>query len=84
MKPRIVPLFFEPGRDNGFDSQLTALKGLLTDQAELLPPVALGKALPEADAVIFPQLLGEAYRRLADFKALRLPILIVTSQFGTL
>jgi L-fucose isomerase-like protein len=40
--------------------------------------------LPDADAVIFPQLLGEAYRRLAEFKAIRLPLLIVTSQFGTL
>jgi hypothetical protein len=84
MKPRIVPLFFDPGRDSGFDTQFAALNELLGEQAELLPPVALGKPLPEADAVIFPQLLGEAYRRLADFKALRLPILIVTSQFGTL
>ena len=33
---------------------------------------------------MFPQLLGEAYRRVDDFKAIRLPILIITSQFGTL
>jgi hypothetical protein len=86
MKARLLPLYFDPGRDAGFDAQLSALRDLLADRAELLPPVALGAPLPAegADAVIFPQLLGEAYRRLADFKAIRLPILIVTSQFGTL
>ena len=44
----------------------------------------LGAKLPDADAVVFPQLLGEAYRRVEDFKSIRLPILIITSQFGTL
>jgi hypothetical protein len=84
MKPRLIPLYFDPGRDGGFDTQLNVLRGLLADHAELLAPAPLGAALPEADAVIFPQCLGEAYRRLADFKALRLPILIVTSPYGTL
>jgi len=83
MKARLVPVFFEPGRDAGFDNQLQALHGLLDDRAEFLPPVALGTPLPDADAVIFPQLLGEAYRRVPDFKAIRLPILMVTSAFGT-
>jgi hypothetical protein len=84
MKTKLVPIYFDPGRDEGFDIQLEALRRLLQSRAELLPPVPLGAPLPEADAVIFPQLLGEAYRRVADFKAIRLPILIVTSQFGTL
>jgi hypothetical protein len=84
MKAQLIPIFFEPGRDAGFDEQLIALKGLLADRADLLAPVALGAPLPQADAVIFPQLLGEAYRRVADFKAISVPILIVTSQFGTL
>lgn len=84
MKARLVPVYFEPGRDAGFDDQLNTLKRLLEDRAELLAPVPLGTPLPEADAVIFPQLLGEAYRRVADFKAIRLPILIVTSHCGTL
>ncbi len=83
MKPRIVQLFFEPGRDIGIDTRLAMLEWLLTDQVEL-PPVALGWPLPEVEAVVIPQLLGEAFRRLADFKALRLPILIMISQFGTL
>jgi hypothetical protein len=84
MKARLVPLYFEPGRDADFDRQLTALRGLLADQAELLDPRPLGVPLPEADAVLFPQLLGVAYRRREAFRAIRLPILLVTSEFGTL
>ncbi len=39
MKARLVPLYFEPGRDRDFDTQLQVLAGLLRDDAELLPPV---------------------------------------------
>ncbi|MEX2672698.1 MAG: hypothetical protein WD294_11370 [Phycisphaeraceae bacterium] len=84
MKPRLIPIYFEPGRDEAFDQQLTALKQLIGDQVELLAPQPLGSPLVEAEAVVLPQLLGEAYRRLDDFKAIDLPILIVTSEFGTL
>jgi hypothetical protein len=84
MKARLVPLFFDPGRDADFDRQLMTLRGLLANQAELLDPRPLGAPLPEADAVLFPQLLGVAYRRLEAFRAIRLPILLVTSEFGTL
>src|ERR1700731_1170595 len=84
MKAKLLPLFFDPGRDQGFDRQLAALGEHLGLEAELLPPVALGSPLPEADAVIFPQLLGEGYRRTADFQRIGVPILIVTSEFGTM
>ncbi len=84
MKARIIPLYFEPGRDQDFDRQLQVLTRLLGDIADFLPPMPLGAALAEADAVVFPQLLGESYRRVPDFKAIDLPILIVTSEFGTL
>jgi hypothetical protein len=84
MKARLVPLYFDPGRDAGFDQQLAVLRTLLADHAELLAPQPLGAPLPDADAVVFPQVLGEAYRQVPQFQALRLPILIVTSEFGTL
>ncbi len=84
MKTRVIPVYFDPGRDADFDAQLAVLEKLLADEAEMLPPVPLGAELPEADAVVFPQLLGEAYRRAADFQRIPLPILIVTSRFGTL
>jgi len=84
MKAQLIPIYFDPGRDADFDRQVKTLGGLLADCAEILPPVPLGAALPAADAVVFPQLLGEAYRRLADFRALDRPILFLTSDAGTL
>ena len=84
MKARLVPVYFEPGRDDEFDTQLETLKALLAEEAEMLAPVPLGEVLPEAEAVVFPQLLGQAYRQLEHFKAIALPILIITSEFGTM
>jgi hypothetical protein len=83
MNAKLVPLYFDPGRDEEFDRQVEALRGLLADCADLLPPVALGAPIPDADAVVFPQLLGVAYRRLADFRKIDRPILLVTSEAGT-
>jgi hypothetical protein len=82
MKARLIPLYFD-GRDAEFDQQLAILKKQLADEAEFLAEQPLGSSLPEAEAIIFPQLLGEAYRRLDEFKAIDLPILTVTSEFGT-
>ena len=84
MKARLVPLHFNSGQDSEFHKQLQAVTALLGDQAEILPPVRLGDGLPPADAVLFPQILGEAYRRLDDFRAIDLPILIITTPAGTL
>lgn len=84
MKPRLAPLYFEPGRDDGFEIQLTKLRELLAEDAEFLKPVALGDALPPCEAAVFPQLLGEAYRCVESFRALDLPLLVLTSEFGTL
>lgn len=84
MKVTLLPLYFNPGRDSGFDRQLTALRALLGADVDFLPPVPLGDALPPCDAVIFPQFLGEGYRRVEDFKKLDRPILVITSEYGTL
>jgi len=84
MKARLVPLFLDPGRDGDFDKQLEAMRSLLGNDVEFLAPVALGGPIPEAEAVIFPQVLGEAYRRVPAFQAIKLPILLITSEFGTL
>ncbi|NQT21036.1 MAG: hypothetical protein HQ592_15115, partial [Planctomycetes bacterium] len=84
MKARLIPLYFESLRDNDFDARLGDLHRLLDDKAELLKPLALGAPLPDADAVVFPQLLGEAYRAVDKFRAIDLPILVVTSEFATM
>ena len=84
MLAKVVPLFFKQGRDQDFDTQLNLLKELLAEDIEFLPEVGFGDPIPEADAVLFPQILGEAYRQLDDFKKIDIPILIITTEFGTM
>ena len=84
MLAQVVPLYFKDGRDQDFDIQLKLLQELLAGEIEFLPEVALGDPIPQADAVLFPQILGEAYSQLDDFKAIHIPILIITTEFGTM
>ena len=83
MKSRLVPIYFMPGKDEEFDQQLERLKKQLAEEADIMAPVALGSDIPDADAVIFPQLLGEAFKRIEDIKKIDMPIVVVTSEFGT-
>ncbi len=82
-KARLVPVFFNEAPDADFVEQIHHLNTLLADEAEMLEPQPLGAPLPEADAVVFPQLLGAAYRQVDLIKAIRLPLLVITSEFGT-
>jgi hypothetical protein len=84
MLAKVVPIYFKKGRDQDFDTQLNLLKGLLAEYIEFTPEVGLGDPLPEADAVLFPQILGEAYRQLDDFQSIDVPIAIITTEFGTM
>jgi len=83
MKARLVPVYFKPGMDEDFKKQLANLRSLLAEEAEILDPVALGGRLPESDAVVFPQLLGDAFRQLEDLRKIRIPFVVLTSEFGT-
>ena len=83
MKVNLVPVYFKSAEDPNFVRQLNNLRVLLEEEANLLTPAELGSVLPEADAVVFPQMLGEAYRSLDDIKTIQIPILVITSEFGT-
>jgi hypothetical protein len=83
MKVRLIPVYFESAQDPDFIQQVKTLKELLADEAEILEPAALGTKMEDADAVVFPQMLGYAYRRLSDIQAIQLPKLVITSEFGT-
>ncbi|NQT18549.1 MAG: hypothetical protein HQ592_02510 [Planctomycetes bacterium] len=84
MKARLIPVRFGHGNDETFNRQLRTLTDLLEGCAEVLDPVALGKPLPEGDAVVLPQLSGQAYRQLDDLKGIDLPVLTITTGFGTM
>tara|TARA_R100000935_G_scaffold10873_1_gene21758 strand:- start:30749 stop:32119 length:1371 start_codon:yes stop_codon:yes gene_type:complete len=79
----LTPIYFKEGRDEEFDIQLSNLKRLLDDKVIFLNPTFLGSDLPVSDAVVFPQLLGQAFKHVEDFKNINMPILILTSEFGT-
>jgi hypothetical protein len=83
MKARLVPLYFKSGRDQEFDTQLNRLRRLLSTEAEISEPVELGSDVPDAEAILFPQLVGDAYRQIAEIKRIKIPLLVVTSEFGT-
>jgi hypothetical protein len=83
MKAKLVPIYFKTPDDPEFAAQLTKLKELLSDEAEFQAPVKLGAKVPPTDAVVFPQMLGEAFGLLEKFKRLPQPLMIVTSEFGT-
>ncbi len=85
MRAKVTPLFFKKGRNEDFDIQLDLLKEILADYIEFLEEVPLGDPIPsDTDAVLFPQILGAAYGQLYDFQAINVPILIVTTEFGTM
>lgn len=83
MKARLVPVYFKSGMNEDFQAQLENLKKLLAKEVEFLDPVALGFRIPDADAVVFPQLLGDAFKQIEELKRIELPFLVLTSEFGT-
>jgi hypothetical protein len=83
MKAKLVPIYFKTPDAPDFAKQLKKLHELLADDADILEPVLLGADLPDTDGVIFPEMLGAAFGELEKFKQLPQPLLIVTSEFGT-
>lgn len=83
MKARLVPVYFTSSKDDEFTEQLNTLRSLLSEEVEMLEPVALGSSLPDAEAVVFPQLVGDAYKQINVLKKINLPLLAITSEFGT-
>lgn len=84
MKVNLTPIYFREATDPDFLKQLSILDDLLHEHVDLLAPTKLGDPLsPETDAVVFPQMLGDAYQQVDVFKTLPQPILVITSEFGT-
>lgn len=60
------------------------LREFLKDEAEIIDPVPLEGALPEVDALLLPQILGETHQSVEAIRAYHLPVIVVTSPFGTM
>lgn len=83
MKAKLLPIYFVSAEDPDFKAQMSALKSLLSDEAEFLDPVLVGSPIPQCDCVVFPQMLGAAFNKVNEIQALPQPIMVVTSEFGT-
>jgi hypothetical protein len=84
MKPQLLPVYPEDPGTASFTSQFAELQRLTGDMADWLPPTPLELPVPDAaDAVVVPDMTGRAYRVLEAFRAVEVPIIVVTSEFGT-
>lgn len=87
MKAKLVPLYFAAANERErsvFNAQLVHLKELYGDIAEFLTPICVGGVIPpNADAIVFPQLIGSAFAEWEQLAAISLPFVVLTSQFGT-
>ena len=64
MKAKLIPVYFKSGMDGDCVQHVKILKKLLSDVADILKPVSLDSKLPAADAVVFPQLTGDAFKQI--------------------
>ena len=83
MKAILQPLYFKSGMDDEFKSHLDLMHKFLKDEADFNEPIEVGKPMKDADAVILPQLLGDAFKQIDLLKRIKLPLLVATSDFGT-
>jgi hypothetical protein len=83
-RPRLAPVHLEPSPKRSFTRQLDRLREQLGELVEWLDPSPVDAPVSaEASAVVIPDLSGVAYRKLAAFQAIEVPILVITSEFGT-
>jgi len=83
MKAKLQPVYFEGCLDNEYTAQLDTLKKLFADEAEFLESIQLGQNIPTCDGVVFPVLNGQAYKDLNKIQKIQVPIVLITSEFGT-
>jgi len=84
MKARLVPIYFKGKKNSEFDEQLSRIKKFLENEAEFLEPVELGTYVPDADAIVFPKLVRDAFKEVETIKKIDLPVIFLTSLFGTI
>ena len=87
MKAKLLPVRFKEANEREckeFDAQLEILKNTYGEEAEFLEPCYLGDDIIScADAIVFPQLIGAAFKNKDELKKINLPIIVLTSAFST-
>ena len=87
MKVKLLPLFFTERNEREigeYNEQMGRLREFYGDVAEFLTEQPVGAPVPkEADAVLFPQMIFAAFRHDDALKSIQLPMVVLTSRFGT-
>ncbi len=87
MKAILAPVYFRAINEREqkeFASQLENLREMYRDTAVFLEPAAVGDPVSaDADAIVFPQMIYEAFRVADQLKAYNKPMIVLTSKFGT-
>lgn len=86
LKAKVVPLQFSEANDRErgeYEEQLAKLLEFYGEVAEFLDTVTVGEAIPECDAIVFPQMIGAAYHYMDTLTGYGKPVVVITSQFGT-
>jgi len=84
VKPSLLPVHLEDVPSEAFSRQLVCLRELTGELVDWLAPAHIDCVVPErVSAVVVPDLSGRAYRMVDSFRRIEVPILILTSEFGT-
>ena len=88
MKAKLAPLIFaeiNEREQREYQEQLRLLLEMYGDVAEFLKPVTVGEKISDqADAIVFPQMIFAAFRHDEVMKKYDLPMIMLTSKFGTI
>ena len=84
MKAVLQPIYLKSGVNKEYKQQLIRMKELLFDVADFKEPVPINNVSSDTDAIAFLQLNGEVYRLFDEIKVVKKPIVVITSEFGTM
>jgi len=87
LKPKITLLYFKDINEREKEElqmQCERLKEMYGDLVEFTEPIPVGSKLPvDTEAVVFPQLVGAAFKEREELTKITCPIIVLTSEFGT-
>jgi L-fucose isomerase-like protein len=83
-RPRLLPVHLDDQPADSFQTQLAHLKSLIGGLVDWLDPAHVDAPVPaNASAVVMPDLNGLAYQMVESLRRIDRPILVITSEFGT-
>lgn len=87
MKVELLPVYFPEWNEREreeYKCQMTEMEALYGNEAEVLPPASIGELTGKfCDMVVFFKLTGSVFRYREALERIEVPVLVLTSEFGT-